>query len=170
MLYRSLPVLVAKVHADPQVRENKGSVASTGTLWVANKSSLRGVTKGCVRRREAQQSQRITVLEGEMANLECRARQLDGEELRRQLAFLRAELWQVSLVQARQCWQASTQRVYELGDMTGKLLYQLATRDVSARVVPLIRDLTGAIREDLLAIAHTFASYYVDLYAQVPSP
>ncbi|KAJ1134055.1 hypothetical protein NDU88_000519 [Pleurodeles waltl] len=91
-------------------------------------------------------------------------------ELRRELELRRAEFRQVSLGETQQHWQASTQRVYELGDKTGKLLYWLATRDVSVRVVPLIRDGTGAGKEDLLAIAGTFASYHENFYARVPQP
>ncbi|KAJ1175744.1 hypothetical protein NDU88_001031 [Pleurodeles waltl] len=105
-----------------------------------------------------------------MVDLERGAWQPDGEELQRKLALLCAELRQASLAEARQCWQATTQRVYELGDKTGKLLFWLATCDVSAWVVPLIRDRIGTIQEDLLAIVHNFASYYEDLYAPVPQP
>ncbi|KAJ1124549.1 hypothetical protein NDU88_003000 [Pleurodeles waltl] len=55
------------------IRENKGSVVSAGTIWAMSKPSLRGFSKGFVRQREAQQSQWITLLEGELANLELRA-------------------------------------------------------------------------------------------------
>ncbi|KAJ1191155.1 hypothetical protein NDU88_000471 [Pleurodeles waltl] len=96
--------------------------------------------------------------------------QSDGEKPGRQLALLCAELQKVSNAEARQCWQASIQRVYQLGDKTRNLLYWLATRDVSARVVPLIQDQIGSIQEELQAIAHTFSSYYKDPYAQVPQP
>ncbi|KAJ1163733.1 hypothetical protein NDU88_004186 [Pleurodeles waltl] len=46
----------------------------------------------------------------------------------------------------------------------------MATRDISTRVVHLIRDRAGAAQEDLPAIAHTFASYSECLYTQVPQP
>ncbi|KAJ1165114.1 hypothetical protein NDU88_005543 [Pleurodeles waltl] len=51
-----------------------------------------------------------------------------------------------------------------------KLLYRLVTRDVSTRVAPLIRDRTGSIQEELQMIAHTFTSYYKDLYVLVLQP
>ncbi|KAJ1205768.1 hypothetical protein NDU88_001195 [Pleurodeles waltl] len=41
---------------------------------------------------------------------------------------------------------------------------------MSPRVVPLIRDRTGGAQDDLLAIVCTFASYYENLYIQVPQP
>ncbi|KAJ1153637.1 hypothetical protein NDU88_006396 [Pleurodeles waltl] len=89
----------------------------------------------------------------------------DGGELGRQLALLRTEFHQASLAKARQCWQTSTQRVSKLGDKTEKLLYWLVARDILARVVLLIRDRTGSVQEKLQEIAHTFASYYKDLFA-----
>ncbi|KAJ1191146.1 hypothetical protein NDU88_000462 [Pleurodeles waltl] len=72
--------------------------------------------------------------------------------------------------EARQCWQASTQRVYKLGDKTRNLLYSVTTRDVSARGMPLILDQMGSVLEELQVIAHTFTFYYKDLYAQAPQP
>ncbi|KAJ1106197.1 hypothetical protein NDU88_003600 [Pleurodeles waltl] len=52
-----------------------------------------------------------------------RALRSDGGDLGRQLVLLHAEFRQVSLVEDRQHWQASTPRVYELRDKTRKLLY-----------------------------------------------
>ncbi|KAJ1112462.1 hypothetical protein NDU88_000726 [Pleurodeles waltl] len=84
------------------------------------------------------------------------------------VALLRAEIQQVSFAEARQCWQASTKRVYKSGDKMGKPLYWLATQAISAWVVPLIRDWTGDTQEDLEEIACTFVSCYEDLYSRVP--
>ncbi|KAJ1164887.1 hypothetical protein NDU88_005320 [Pleurodeles waltl] len=88
--------------------ENDGLVTSAGTLWVASKPSLRGVIKGYVRWQEAQQYKRVAKLEGKLMDLESRARQTGKEGMEEQLALLRPEIWQVSLLETRQCWQAST--------------------------------------------------------------
>ncbi|KAJ1176986.1 hypothetical protein NDU88_002253 [Pleurodeles waltl] len=137
--------------------------------WVASKPSLRVIIKGYVRRREALPSQSITGLESGIADLEHLVQWSDWEP-GRQLALLSMELRQVSLVEARQCWQASTQKVYELADKTGKVLYWLATGVVLAWVIPLTRDQVGSVWEEQPAIACTFASYYKDIYAQVLQP
>ncbi|KAJ1124810.1 hypothetical protein NDU88_003259 [Pleurodeles waltl] len=116
-------------------RENRGSVALAEILWAASEPALRGSIKGNVKRREAQQ-----ITELEMAELERRTGPLGRVEAGRQLELWRAKFRQVSLAEALQHWQASTQRVYELGDKPGKLVYRLANCDISARGVPLIRD------------------------------
>ncbi|KAJ1192528.1 hypothetical protein NDU88_001835 [Pleurodeles waltl] len=147
-------------------RENSRSVA----LCADSKPSLRGVIKGYFRQREAQQSQLTTELEGGIVDLEHRVQRSDGGQLGRLLALLSAELRQVSLAEARQCWQASTQRVYKLGDKTVKLLYWVAAHDVSAMVVPLIRDQTGSIQEELQAITHTLPPIINISMHRSPSP
>ncbi|KAJ1218050.1 hypothetical protein NDU88_005636 [Pleurodeles waltl] len=107
-------------------RENSRSVASPVTLWAAGKTSLRGIIKEYVRQQEARQAQLINGFESRIADLEHWVKRSDGHDLRRQLALLPEEFRQASLAQVR---QASTQRVYELGDKNRKLLYWLATGD-----------------------------------------
>ncbi|KAJ1149625.1 hypothetical protein NDU88_002432 [Pleurodeles waltl] len=128
-------------------RQNSRSEALAMTLWMARKPSMRGVSKGYIRQWEAWQAQWITGLESRIADLESRVQWSDRRELGSQLVLLCAEFWQVSLAEARQCWQASTQKVYELGDKTGKLVYWLVTCNVSSQVVPLIRNRLGSIQE-----------------------
>ncbi|KAJ1164999.1 hypothetical protein NDU88_005429 [Pleurodeles waltl] len=85
---------------------------------------------------KAWQSQRITELEGEMADLEHRARQSDGEEPGRQLALLRAGLQLVPLADGfaklRDRW---TTWVKELDEDDWRVAY-LAPRElaISARL------------------------------------
>ncbi|KAJ1101374.1 hypothetical protein NDU88_006442 [Pleurodeles waltl] len=63
---------------------------------------------------------------------------------------------------------ASTRRVYEMGDKSGKLLYWLVTHGAAARVVPVIRDREGNNQVELAVIAQAFTAYYQDLYAKDP--
>ncbi|KAJ1145948.1 hypothetical protein NDU88_012231 [Pleurodeles waltl] len=118
---------------------------------------------------EAQRARRITELEVDIVELECCAGWPGGEDSRRLLELRCMEFRQVSLVEAPQHWQASTQRVYELGDKTRKLLtgLQLVT---SRPEWCSLSGIGGAAQEDLQVIAHTFTSYYECLYARVPQP
>ncbi|KAJ1199189.1 hypothetical protein NDU88_003027 [Pleurodeles waltl] len=134
-------------------RENRDLVVSAESLWAASKPALRGsIKKGHVRRWKPSRS------------LSGQPRGEAGWHLELQHAKFR----QVSLTEAQRHWQASTQRVYELGDKTGKLLYWLETCNILVRVVPLLRDWAGVAQEDLPATACTFTFYYECLYARVP--
>ncbi|KAJ1170365.1 hypothetical protein NDU88_002242 [Pleurodeles waltl] len=125
-------------------------------LRAASKPSLRGIIKRYVQRLEALPYQHITGLESKIADLERLVLRSDMGELGRQLTLLRTELRQVSLAKARQCWQASTQKVYELvSDFSDDMMIclpgvadaQVAPSTEGARPSPpLICNLTPCLR------------------------
>ncbi|KAJ1216795.1 hypothetical protein NDU88_004394 [Pleurodeles waltl] len=117
---------------------------------------------------EQRQRAQCEQLKAKILELEGRARHLDAPVVQCQLALARSELRQISLEEAKQCWQALTGRVYEMGDKSGKLLYWLATRGAAARVVPAVRDREGNNQVEFVAIAHAFVAYYQDLYDKDP--
>ncbi|KAJ1208814.1 hypothetical protein NDU88_004197 [Pleurodeles waltl] len=92
-------------------------------------------------------------LEAKILELEGRARHSNATVVQRQLVLARSELCQISLEEAKQCWQMSTGRVYEMGDKSGKLLYWLATHEAAARLLPAIRDREENTQVELEAIA-----------------
>ena len=86
----------------------------------------------------------------------------------RQLALDRSSLGQIQMEEARACWRASTQRVYESGNKNGKLLYWLATGPKASPIIPFILDEKGEKHEKAIHIAQIFATYYKELYAKRP--
>ncbi|KAJ1099550.1 hypothetical protein NDU88_004650 [Pleurodeles waltl] len=121
---------------------------------------MHGIIKSYIRGQEQ--------LEAKILELEGQTEHLDTQAVQRQLALAWFELRQISLGEAKQCWQASTSRVYGIGDKSGKLLCWLATCGVAARFVPALHDREGNTQVELEAIAQAFATYYQDLYARAP--
>ncbi|KAJ1105436.1 hypothetical protein NDU88_002842 [Pleurodeles waltl] len=149
---------------------NVGSVDSLGTLWAACKPTMRGIIKSYIRGQEWHQRAQCDQLNAKILELEGQTSHLDVPVVLCQLALVQSKLCQVSLEEAKQCWQASTRRVNEMGDNSGKLLYWLATHGATARVVLAIHDREGNNQVELVAIAQAFATYCQDLYAKDPLP
>ncbi|KAJ1209018.1 hypothetical protein NDU88_004397 [Pleurodeles waltl] len=87
-------------------------------------------------------------LETKLLELEGLTGHLDTQAVQRQLTLAWSELRQISIEEAKQCWQAATSRVYGMGDKSALL--------------------PGNV--ELEAIAQAFATYYQDLYAREPLP
>ncbi|KAJ1083679.1 hypothetical protein NDU88_003834 [Pleurodeles waltl] len=131
---------------------------------------MRDTIKSYIRGQEQRQWVCCEQIEAAILDLEGRTGCSDAPAVQRQLVLAWSELRQISLEEAKQCWQASTGRVYEMGDKSGKLLYWLATHGAAARVVPAIHDREGNTQVELEAISQAFAAYYQDLYAKDPLP
>ncbi|KAJ1172887.1 hypothetical protein NDU88_004729 [Pleurodeles waltl] len=131
---------------------------------------MRGIIKGCILAQEQSQRVRCEQLEAKILELGGHAGHPDVLAIQHQLALAWTELRQRSLEEAKQCWQTSIRRVYELGDKAGKLLYWLAIHGAVARVVPAIRDGEGNTHVELDAIAPVFSDYYQELYTKDPLP
>ncbi|KAJ1176966.1 hypothetical protein NDU88_002233 [Pleurodeles waltl] len=107
-------------------------------VWMACKPTRRGVIKIYIRGQELCQRVQCEQFEAKVLDLEGLARHLDAPVVQRQLVLARPELLPISLEEAKQYWQASTRRVYEMEDKSGELLYWLATHGAAARVVPAV--------------------------------
>ncbi|KAJ1082198.1 hypothetical protein NDU88_002366 [Pleurodeles waltl] len=125
-------------------------------VWAACKPTMRGIIRSYIREQERRQWTRCEQLEAQLVELEGHAGHPDALTMQQQLVLARSELHQISLEEAKQCWQALTRRVYKLGNKAGKLLYWLATHGAVAKVVPAIRDRKGNTHVELVTIARTF--------------
>ncbi|KAJ1106147.1 hypothetical protein NDU88_003550 [Pleurodeles waltl] len=121
---------------------------------------MRGFVKIYIRGQEQRQRARCAQLKAKLLELEGQTGHLDTQAVQHQPALVWSDLQQISLEEAKQCWQASTSRVYGIRDRSSKLLFWLATRGAAARVVPALRDPEGNTQMELEAIAQAYATYY----------
>ncbi|KAJ1161341.1 hypothetical protein NDU88_001828 [Pleurodeles waltl] len=141
-----------------------------GIIWAACKATLRGHAKCLLRTRERAQDSRVSELEAEALNLERQQTTSSSASILRQITRVREEISHLVLESAKHLWRASAARVYGWGDKNGKLLHWLATRPLANRIIPEIRDDSGALSKTPIEIAQSFASYYACLYAEHPRP
>ena len=107
--------------------------------------------------------QQVSDLEGKRLQAELLIGQGEVGPWERQLTMDRSSLVQIQMEEAKMYWRASTQRVYEMGDKNGKLLYWLVTGSRASPVIPLILESTGAVCTQAQAIAEAFAEFYTDV-------
>ena len=150
--------------------QNLGSVDSVATLWAASKPTIRGHLKGFIRSQERERTRQAVQLELEIRQLENLEQADPPSNMIRRLVLLRQQLRQILLDEAKLCWRATTHKIYEHGDKSGKLLCRLATNDIKSRVVPAIINHQGARCEGSQDISEVFARYYKTLYAAIPIP
>ena len=72
----------------------------------------------------------------------------------------------VQMGEARACWRASTQRVYESGDKNGRLLYWWVAGQCTSQIVPSVLNESGELCSETPAVAEAFALFYKKLYAE----
>ncbi|KAJ1205830.1 hypothetical protein NDU88_001256 [Pleurodeles waltl] len=149
---------------------NLGTVRSPGIIWAACKVTLRGRAKCLLRSREFARDSRVSELEAEALNLERHQTTSSSASTLRQLTRVREEIRHLVLESAKHLWRASAAQIYGWGDKNGKLLHWLAIRPLANRIIPEIRDDSGALATTPVEIAQSFASYYARLYAEQPRP
>ncbi|KAJ1134628.1 hypothetical protein NDU88_001079 [Pleurodeles waltl] len=94
---------------------NEGLVDLRATLWAACKPSMCGIIKSYIWGQEQRQRTKFAQLEAKLLELDGQTGHLDTQAVQRQLVLLRSELRQISLEEAKQCWQVSTSGVYGMG-------------------------------------------------------
>lgn len=146
-------------------QENEGTVSSSGVLWEAYKTVIRGSVLGSIAGLRKEKCAVATHLEEQILNLERQLLEHDSEDTRHNLKIKTTELSDLARDAAKTYHRATLSKLYDVGDKAGKLLAWLDKRSQAQRLVVEFTTDSGSHLTDPQDIADEFGRYYQQLYA-----
>lgn len=137
---------------------------SKALLWESLKAFLRGQIISYSAHIRKLRMSNIQKLSSDLESVDQQLATAPSDDLSRRRVVLQTELDLITTNEAERLLLHSRSRYYEHGDKSGRLLAHQLRRQVASRLIPRIKDGSGALQEDPVVINSVFSSFYESLY------
>ena len=145
---------------------NTTSDISPTTLWEAGKATWRGVAISWTTAKRKSQRGTTLGLEQEVLRLQCQLGEGGERRAPEELKRATAELRRLLTGEARKIWLGTQDRIYQWGDKSSKLLYNLChSRSYGLPITQIVTP-SGVRVASPREISDQFALYYEQLYGE----
>ena len=145
---------------------NTNSVTSPSTLWEAGKATWHGVAISWKSAKRKSQRGKAWELEHKVLQLQGRLGEGEDQRALKELKQATSELRQLLTGEAKRIWMGTQDRIYNWGDKSSKLLYNLCHGRTYGLPIAQIVTPSGERVTSPKEIAVQFARYYEKLYEE----
>lgn len=147
------------------ISTNDSPEVSASTLWETGKAYLRGAIISYMAAKRKNTLAKQLELEQQIMTLDREFKATSSMSVFKKLEAARSALNQLLTQKAESAIFFAKHRLFEFGNKPGRLLARLAKGQTGSRVIPSLRDSTGAEHFETKSICKIFKDFYQKLYS-----